>query len=199
MNTRWTILIGILVCVGMVVALVGCSGGSNSLTSSQGPYTSAMGTVRLVMAKPQILPAVQTTRQAVPVDIAMQFQEISLLNPRTSITAPAKPDWQSIYGPNNPNIPIPICDGPTLVDLLSGQADANFVDVAKVQVPAQLYSKIRLLFNPADFSSLAGLQVDLSKLKSIIPITGDMQVNPGETVTLVVDFLNGKAYVPASQ
>ena len=188
MKHRWFCLASLLACLVMVFATAGCSGDGSRPTTFEGPTASSTGFVKLRMTA-------VPTRQGIPLELQATFTEIALLNANTSDTAPTPVDWHSVLAPSNPNIPIPILEGPKLVDLMTGGANPQTTEVATTEVPAQLYSKIRLLLAPEFEESLQELPLDMSKFKNIIPITGGMQVNPEQTVTLLVDFFNGNATV----
>lgn len=189
MKNCWRFFTGMLVCVVTAVAFVGCSGGGTTPTSFKSSTTPALGTVKLRMS------AGSFRAVGMPIELQATFQEISLLNPDTGDTTPAPHDWLSDYTPLNPNIPIPMLQGTTLIDLFTNGAPPNYTAVTTQQVPAQLYTKIRLILDPDFEEALKELPFDFSKIKTIVPITGGMQVNPGGSVNLLVDFLSGSAQV----
>jgi hypothetical protein len=177
--------------VGLFLAvflLAGCDGGGNILTSA-GDATP--GTVNLLLIDSQ-------SRAVVPSDLSLTLTQIALLTDGAIVKDPwaAIPDaWAIPSGLINPDLPIPVINKPTLVELLHGDLPADYTQTATAQVPPGLYTQLRLVLDPvsAHLIDTKLLPFDKETLTAFIPIMEGMKVDPQGTVTLLVDIYQQKA------
>lgn len=168
----------------LLLAMLGLSGcGNQAVNAVAGPAT-----IRLVLAD---------SRAAAQTDIAsLVFTQVDLLTASANPAAPSLTSWQVNPGLINPNDPIPLMPSPGTIPVMTGQTpDAE--QVLTALVPAGTYQTIRLQLAGtfADLGGLVDLPFSPTSMQALIPIAGGATLNPGDTVTVLVDLVQRKAQV----